>query len=58
MIAYLIPLVLAAIALVLAVFHLIRGRIGLLVAWLPVVGSLIVVSWLVAYLYFGAFRGG
>lgn len=55
-IAYLVPLVLSIAALICAIGHVVRRRFAGIFAWLPVALSLPVASWLVAYLFFDAFR--
>jgi hypothetical protein len=54
--AYLIPLVLSLAAFIFAMVHAVRRRFAGLFAWLPAVISLPLVGWLVAYLFFDAFR--
>jgi hypothetical protein len=54
--AYLTPLYLGLSALGLSGIHLLRGRVRSPTAWVPVLGALSLVAWLIAYLYFGAFR--
>lgn len=54
--AYLVPLCVGLVALALGTHHLLRGRIRSLAAWVPVIGSMAFVLWLVAYLFFDAFR--
>lgn len=54
--AYAIPLLLGCVALALGVLHLLRGRVRSFAAWLPIAGSVALVAWLIAYIYFGAFR--
>jgi len=56
LLAYLVPLALTILSFVFASIHLARGRLTSLRAWLPVVLSLILFAWLVAYLYFDKFR--
>ena len=54
--AYMIPLYVGVFALALGTIHLLRGRVRSPAAWVPVIGSLALVVWLIAYLYFDAFR--
>ena len=54
--AYSIPLLLGLLALVLGGIHLLRRRLRSIAAWAPVIGSIALVAWLIAYLYFDAFR--
>jgi len=54
--AYLIPLVLSLAALISAMVHAVRRRFAGIFAWLPAVISLPLVGWLVAYIFFDAFR--
>ena len=56
LLAYLIPLVLSLVALISAVVHAVRRRFADIFAWLPAVISLPLVGWLVAYIFFDAFR--
>jgi pheromone shutdown protein TraB len=56
LLAYLIPLVLSLIALIFALVHAVRRRFAGIFAWLPAVISLPLVGWLVAYIFFDAFR--
>ena len=56
LIAYLVPLVLSFAALIFAIAHAVRRRLAGIFAWLPVALSLPLVSWLVAYVFFDAFR--
>jgi hypothetical protein len=50
------PLIIGLVALVVGGIHLLRGRIRSVAAWLPVVGSVALVAWLIAHIYFDAFR--
>ena len=54
--AYFGPLALTILSFIFASIHLARGRLSSLRAWLPVVVSLMIFAWLVAYLYFDKFR--
>lgn len=54
--AYMIPLFVALLALLFGGIHLLRGRIRSALAWVPVACSMALVAWLIAYLYFDAFR--
>jgi len=54
--AYLGPLALSAISFFLASVHVARGRFRSPIAWIPVVISLLLSTWLVAYLFFDRFR--
>jgi len=56
LVAYLIPLVLAFAALILALVHVTRRRFTGIFAWMPTIPALLVLGWLVAYLFFDAFR--
>ena len=56
LIAYLVPLVLAVAALICAIAHAVRRRGSGIFAWVPAALSLPIVSWLVAYIFFDAFR--
>ena len=56
LLAYLIPLVLSLAALISAMAHAVRRRFAGIFAWLPAVISLPLVGWLVAYIFFDAFR--
>jgi hypothetical protein len=54
--AYVSPLIIGLVALVVGGIHLLRGRIRSVAAWLPVVSSVALVAWLIACIYFDAFR--
>ncbi|HEV8199882.1 MAG TPA: hypothetical protein VGS03_07670 [Candidatus Polarisedimenticolia bacterium] len=54
-VGYLVPLLGAILSLGLSLFHLVR-RTRRLLAWVPVLASCALGSWLIAYLFFDAFR--
>lgn len=54
--AYLLPLALSLAALITGMAHAVRRRFTGIFAWLPAVISLPLVGWLVAYIFFDAFR--
>jgi len=54
--AYLVPLVLSCLAITFGLFHFRAGRWKDPLAWLPVIPGVLIFGFVVAYLFFDAFR--